>query len=328
MKLIKWTVLLAINIFLLEIALRFCGFVYISMHKVKGVQEFERSREDIYVLCLGESSTFGIGAEPMNSYPKQLEKKLKDYYGNDHIKVIAPNHVGNGTSQISARMGGYIRLYNPKLIILMAGVNNEVALTESNIVKFLNGTTTDIIKVKMLIILDSLRSFRFIRNLYMKFVVRSANFKHVRFINGGGRSIFKLLRPPDMPPAWIYAFAKKNGEAFVELWRYDIKKMIEEAKNKNINILLMTYHRNPAYLKSEEYVSMANNEKVLLVRNDETFEALFKKEVIEDYLSNDGWHPNKLGYSIIAKNAFEYIKSNDLLGLNASVKEHIIIRTR
>ncbi|MFH1202028.1 MAG: hypothetical protein V1674_03960 [Candidatus Omnitrophota bacterium] len=303
-----------ISICVFEAVLRITGYLYLKKFYYDG--QDRKFNTGINIICLGESSTAGLWVDFEDSYPKQLESKLREYYHNADINVIIPIHIGQNTSQISNRIKHYIKLYRPGLIILMAGINNAWSLGESNVVKFLNNSDNDTLKIKSLVMLNNSRTFKMLRFLYLKFIIKE-NSKHILANRYSFIGFPQFSRFP--PQKWIYDFAITHKDSFVKMWRYDISNIIEESKKSNIRVLLMTYHINSnSYISIDEFISLAARENIPLIRNDDTFNAITKQESIKKYLLRDNWHPNKEGYSIIANNIFRYIKDQDVLNLNTT----------
>lgn len=303
--------LILISVLAVEAALRFAGTVYLKrlyVHTERGSIDPQKTN----IVCLGESSTAGLDLPWQDSYPVQLNVMLKKEYPGENIQVIVPPHVGQNTSQVANRIEHYIELYSPRLVVLMVGFNNEWSLAESHIHKFLKSNNAEVLKVKILCFLDSLRTFKVLRYLYLRYVVKEKSdyvngLREARYVWGGP----ELTRWP--PRKWVYSFADENRQAFIALWRDDVQKIISAVQRNNIKIVLMTYHINPDYLAAEEFISMARRSKIPLVRNDETFQAFINNRTIGYFLLRDQWHPNKLGYSLIAENVFRIIKERRLL---------------
>lgn len=310
-KVTKFILVIFLCILLLEISLRIIGSLY--LHKLY-LQNFSSGNsKNTTIICLGESSTGGLWVDWNDSYPKQLERKLREYYGNEDITVIVPPHMGQNTSQMANRINQYIKLYKPKLIILMAGVNNEWSLAESHILKFLNKTNKDTSRIKALLALDNFRLFKVLRYFYLKFIAKEKSV----YMQQNKYYVWGHPEASRYPPSdYIYSFAMKNKPAFLSLWRHDLRNIIQEVKRNDVKVLLMTYHINTAYLSINDFFSMAEEQEIPLVRNDLSFNQLVSNGTINQYILQDNWHPNKQGYSIIANNAFDYIKKNNLLGLN------------
>src|SRR5258706_12817861 len=153
-------IVLAILI-VVEVGLRIAGFFYLrhlyARQPVPG---------GINVVCLGESSTEGLWVDPADTYPWQLQELLRRQYPKQDIAVIVPPHVGQNTSQIANRTADYMERYHPRLVVVMVGINNEWALRESNIGKFVRGK--DSFGVKTRIALEELRVYKLLRYCYMQ----------------------------------------------------------------------------------------------------------------------------------------------------------------
>lgn len=315
-KQLHWLLKILFFCLVVEIAIRTIGFLYLNKMYINNYRyrflyaRFNPMIKSINIICLGESSTAGLWVNWEDSYPKQLERKLRGFYYNDNINVVVPPHMGQNTSQVANRMRSYIALYRPKLIILMLGANNKWSFAESHIGRFLNLLDRNVWKIKILLALDSLRIFKIMRYSYQKFVIVQKELlgKYRFFILGHPESVYPRTK------IWDSTFEERNKKAFLELWNYDMRRIIREAKMNNIKVILMTYHINPTdYLSVNDYVSMANERRIFLIRNDKSFEPFIQNETIKNLLLHDHWHPNKDGYEIIADNAFEMIKTNNIL---------------
>lgn len=301
-----------------EATLRVVGYFYLSSFYKRQISNrlAPNEGENINILCLGESSTAGLWVDWNDSYPKQLESMLRQFYETQQIRVIVPIHVGQNSSQVSNRISDYIDLYRPKLILAMIGYNNEWSLAESHIGQFLPVSETSGWKVKALITLDGLRLFKVLRYGYHALSNAEVSLPRERLAIWGHP---ELVRYP--PADWVYSFARSNKPAFVEMWKYDVRRVVREAKAQNTSMMLMTYHINPTYLSSDEFVTLAAEEKIPLVRNDIPFDDLSRKGTISRYVTHDDWHPNRFGYAIIANNAFREITRGDLLSLGNRTTE-------
>lgn len=295
--------------------LRLIGGIYVSNYfSTRAHFDVENST---IVLSIGESTTAGLWVDYEDSYPKQLKKLLKQKYPEKNIDVAIPFHMGQNTGQVSNRIQQHIERYEPALIILMIGYNNEWSLAESHIMKFVKDS--DSFKIKSFVFFDQFRIFRVIRYLFLRITLHENSdyikrLEEQKYIFGGP----ELTRFP--PEEGVYSFALDHQEEFVKLWKYDTEIIIQAAKQRNIPIILMTYHINPSYLSINDFKEIASKEDIYLVRNDLTFYNLYLNKTISDYISSiDNWHPNEKGYRIIAKNAYDAIVENKLLEKNDSV---------
>gem|GEM_PF-2013877 len=111
--------LLVLVLFLLEIALRAGGALYLNLkYPSKPVKADPSSFK---ILCLGDSFTQGFGAPIGKSYPEQLEELLKGQANKD-IAVYKEFHINSST--VLKCLKKDIGTYNPDLIIIMTGCND------------------------------------------------------------------------------------------------------------------------------------------------------------------------------------------------------------
>jgi len=309
-KVIFFIIIILSVLLSIEIILRVIGAIYLQTMFMDTRNEYARDNTTI-ILALGESSTAGLFVQWNESYPAQLEKALREKYPEKNIRIVVPLHMGQNTGQLAKRINQYINVYKPKLIIVMAGYNNEWSLAESNIGKYIQGK--DSLKIKIMTMIDNLRTYRVIRYVVLRFIVQEKSecvesLKNNQYMFGGP----EYVRFP--PKHGVYAFAIEHKEEFREVWRNDIENIIRAAKKNNISIILMTYHINPTYLPAEEFVSIAARKNITLVRNDLTFQKLLTTGQIPKYvLPIDHWHPNQKGYELIAKNVFNRIVEENLI---------------
>ena len=299
---------------IVEIGLRLAGFLYLA-NFYRELDAVSRMQGSINIVCLGESTTAGLWVKFEDSYPKQLESALREFYRTNAINVIVPPHIGQNTSQMANRIHHYLERYRPRLLIVMAGANNEWSLAESNINMFLDKHTLGVsaLKIRLIVLLDTLRTFKVLRHGYSAL---SAWVSHDYVAQNWG----SVLGHPEysrFPPDFsVWKFARDHPAPFVDLWRYDVRVIIRTAKANDVKVLLMTYPLNPAYLRQPtEWDRLASEEDVPLLRNDVIFRELAQQGTLDQYLKQDHWHPNERGYRLVAANVFDFITRLDALEL-------------
>ena len=246
---------------------------------------------DITVLCLGESSTAGAGAAPAESYPRQLEGLLQDFYDRPRLRVIVPSQAGHNTSQMADRIAAELDLHRPRLIVLMAGRDNDTSLAGSHVARFMDRGDGEALRMRTLAALERLRLFQLARHAFLRLPARGPE---------------EAADP---------AFAERHRDALARTWRADVETMVQAAQAHGARALLMTYHIPPPQRSAREVAELAERLDVPLVRNDLAFDALRQENRLARHLSPDGWHPAAAGYALIARNAFQAIWQDDLLGL-------------
>lgn len=297
-----------------EVALRLTGGWYLRTHYYQPRAQQIAGKE--VIVCLGESSTAGLWCQFEDSYPKQLERLLNERFHTDRFLTVVPPHIGQNTSQIANRVESYIQLYHPRLIIVMSGVNNLWALGESSAGRFFSGSWRQTLPLRLSIALDRSRLYKVLRYGVARAGVRPADDAARQ------RLYLQALGHPalmDWPAAQREAVSdlarRYQMEAFLEAWRYDMRRLIRTARQHHVGVLVMTYHL-PGFPPVEEFVRMADAEHVPLVRNDLAFAALRQAPDYreENYLLHDHWHPNARGYRLIAEGALAGIGEHHLPG--------------
>ncbi|MFA7675508.1 MAG: SGNH/GDSL hydrolase family protein [Endomicrobiia bacterium] len=112
----------------LEVLLQVSSFVITQTYKInnnRSVKIFD-DKEEIKILCVGESTTFA-------QYPKQLVDYLNRKINKDFI-VIDCGVPGTNVENITDRIDEQIKMYNPDIVVSMMGAN-DAKLKETRIYK-------------------------------------------------------------------------------------------------------------------------------------------------------------------------------------------------
>ena len=120
-----------------EILLTLAGAEY-RMYRLGNKKEL-RSHADSRILCLGDSYTFGEGAAKGYSYPEQLQALL-DNNVSKKFKVFNGGVPGSNSSQLFNNLEANIKKYNPDIIIIMTGANNDSNFHQSNYFLFVDNS--------------------------------------------------------------------------------------------------------------------------------------------------------------------------------------------
>ncbi len=158
----------------LEISLRVAGFLY-YFYKINNKTLNFSGKNTIRILCLGDSFTFGVGAENGNDYPRQLERLLNENCQDKKFIVYNRGIPGQNSSMVLKRLVHNINTYRPDTILLLIGSNNRTVLEDSNYYLCKKAETGKIINffLKLDIALSKLRTYKLLRivtlNLKNKF---------------------------------------------------------------------------------------------------------------------------------------------------------------
>lgn len=108
---------------LLEISLRLVGSVYAYLAEPEFVQ---KSKSDTTILSIGDSVTFGLGAEREFSYPAQLEKLLNESSDQKNYRVINRGVPGQNTTKLLQNLERQLKQIQPDIVTVLIGAQNLI----------------------------------------------------------------------------------------------------------------------------------------------------------------------------------------------------------
>lgn len=79
---------------------------------------------DFRVVCIGDSNTFGLGVEPSEAYPQQLEALANGPSGRGSVTVLNFGWPGLNSSQIRADLRRILEAVRPDLVLVLIGNND------------------------------------------------------------------------------------------------------------------------------------------------------------------------------------------------------------
>jgi lysophospholipase L1-like esterase len=291
----------------MEITLRVLGFGYNIVFRPPSLPEKTVFDNSFRIFCVGESTTWGIGTKnpSIDGYPKQLEKLLNDNFPEKRFICFWDQAIGQNTSEILLKFPEYIKKYNPHLIILMVGINNWWNLDKSNKLIFNNSNAVAKLGLKLTMVLERLRIWKLIKlaSLRLGFYPEKWNYFLFEDIYAKANQIDR-----DYKSTWIAAR---------ELLEYDVQEMIRICKANKIKVIICNYPRGaffpvskPGFVPLDHvYGEFAKKFEISFVDNYSLFNSLTN---LKEYMSDPECHPNKKGYSLVAKNIFDCILANKL----------------
>lgn len=177
----------------IEICLRGIGYFYLLLHRGRII-----SQNSFKILCLGDSFTFGVGADSVSqSYPAQLEKLLNENYKDKHFEVVNLGVPGFNSSQVFNDLKKNIRRYNPDLLIVLTGINNESHLLDTNYSLALDNRKVFFQKIRFF--LNRLRFYKLLRACVVNLKSKISTCKSTKEIlkkqdlTYGGRDLRKIV---------------------------------------------------------------------------------------------------------------------------------------
>ena len=122
------TITLVFFVITVEIIMRLIGWVLMRpQHEANKI--FPPDAHAFRILTLGESTTadhFVDGKD--NSWPRQLEKKMNEKYGDESVRVFNGGIGAVTTDRLVANLEGQVEKFNPHLVIMMVGINDDYYL--------------------------------------------------------------------------------------------------------------------------------------------------------------------------------------------------------
>ncbi len=112
------------------------------------------------LLCVGDSHTYGIGAEKGMSYPEQLQKILDEKTGKHQVQVINAGRPGFSTAMLAERFNAMLDCFSPDAVMVMTGANDYWNFEDL----FLRHNS---LKEKIDDALNNLRSYRLLKIIAM-----------------------------------------------------------------------------------------------------------------------------------------------------------------
>ncbi|MBN1823119.1 MAG: tetratricopeptide repeat protein [Endomicrobiales bacterium] len=152
---------LMLSVFLCEFGLRAYG-VFERPSLKKSAAEFKASADGgkIKIICVGDSNTFGIGAEQGFSYPDQLQKMF-DKEEPGKYKVYNLGIPGSNSSMLLKRFQGWIEAYEPHVAVVMCGMNDSWNLEDSSYFLFTKDANS--LKSKLKRMLFRLKTYKLVQ---------------------------------------------------------------------------------------------------------------------------------------------------------------------
>jgi len=308
-KIICLAIGVILSLIIVELLLRVAAFGYNLVYRVP--KNYRDS--DYRILCIGESTTVGIGTSnpSVYCYPHQLEKRLNEKFPDLRIKCFYDQSVGINTTQNLIKLPSAIRNYQPNLVIFMVGTNNWWNLDKSNILLFNKNGLFQQAYLKLCVFLSQFRVYKLFKWLiYSNGLIKLANLVQWPDESSGNveNTKIRIKMCGDLNKS---IEEKYNTNIFDEIAYYDLQEMIKICKEKKISIIICSYPSQQSscnlYLIQMKLSLLFN---CYFVDNRLIFSKLSNTK---DYFSYDNDHPNEKGYGVIAENIYNCILEHKLV---------------
>jgi lysophospholipase L1-like esterase len=116
---------LVVGLMLLEAMLRLAAAVLPQRLQRATVTRDERPPEpdEVRILCVGDSHTYGVGVSPDESYPAQLERLLRER--GVRARVVNAGVPGQNSGQLRERLPSKLAEHRPHVVLVWVGANNQ-----------------------------------------------------------------------------------------------------------------------------------------------------------------------------------------------------------
>jgi lysophospholipase L1-like esterase len=262
--------------------------------------------DDVRILCLGDSNTYGLYLEPHESWPAQLEASWNATLAPPRIRVFNLGYPGINSSKVLSQFAKMLETFRPDFTIVMVGANDFWTLP------------VDVPP-------ESEPS-----NALLRFVRHHSRLYRLAHMLAHARYTEDLVVPRARPKGegWSNRAEASFGDEKFELGFSrdtngermersgalirNLEEMARRARNGKTQLLLMTY---PAQMNQELYAianrlirNVARQTGTPLVNLEETFASRCPDLGCREYLFRDG-HPKAAGYRIVAAEVSEKLRT-------------------
>jgi len=267
--------------------------------------------DDVRILCLGDSNTYGLYLEPHESWPAQLETSWNATVAPPRIRVFNLGYPGINSSRVLADFGRMLETFRPDFTIVMVGGNDFWTLpvdvpTESEPRK--TGSLGALVRFakhhsRLVRLAHLLAHSRYTEDLVVPRASSQGDSGERRAEASFGDERFELGFSRDTQGEGM-----KRAGALAR----NLEEMVRRVRNGETKLLLMTY---PAQVNLELYAtanrmiqSVARQTGAPLVDLQTVFAARCPDLRCQEYLFRDG-HPNAAGYRIVAAEVSEKLRT-------------------
>lgn len=303
----KQIIFIVVGVFLsflaLEILLRLLGLGFSLWYRLPK----EKKGTNYRIFCLGESTTFGVGASDpiLKGYPHQLEEMLNSHYPHLKFQCFFDRTIGVNSSEMLIRLPAYFKKYHPDLIIIMAGINNWCNLNKSNILLFNKNRHISRYYLKFIVFLDRFRVPKLLKWItYSCGLIRYKS--DIVFVDDPNINIEERTKMRMKGIKGLMDSIKKRYglEIFTEIAYYDIREMIKICQDRKIKVIMCSYPRKGVGDLYNIHKKIVREFNVPFVDN---YFLLKNLPDATEYFYIDNFHLNDRGYRLVAENIFNCI---------------------
>ena len=269
---------------LLEATLRLGGFLLLLPRYLtqNGAPE---SGTEFRILAIGESTTYGLGVDPENAYPKQLERLLRTRKGLE-VTVVNTGVPAQTSTSILRNIRYQLEKHRPHLVISLFGTNDTNEALNDLTSRIAFGYCVP----------------EFVANLrvYRLACIVKDYALHAPSVEDHGAWVFFDPRQRGPGGEWI------DNPFYREQLELNYETVIEVVRSSGSRMAILSY----LYPKDDLHEFLAR----IAGENGVPYIDLCSEETsTPDFFTKDGFHPNKRGHRVMAKRILEGLEQEGLL---------------
>jgi lysophospholipase L1-like esterase len=277
-----------------------CVHVFSTSKKIPSVTPARK------ILCLGDSFTYGSGADKNSSYPSQLEYLLNANNLPEKFQVINLAATGISSSMIANELDGYLKKYDPDIAIILAGANDHWNMKDSNILDVKNRLRAGI------------------SGFFMRLNIFLFNFRTYRLLQLAFHEIACKINKTEKNSGETITLSNIDEPSLVqELVKFNCRKMgqVLSSPLRKFQLFLQTYPDHPKLINAA-IRQTAHDYGIHLIDQESLFP---KADRLSEFLSSDGWHLNAKGYNQMAVNIYNDFLRRGIVKNRLAVNYHPVL---
>jgi lysophospholipase L1-like esterase len=261
--------------------------------------------DDVRILCLGDSNTYGLYLEPHESWPAQLETSWNATVPSPSIRVFNLGYPGTNSSKILADFAKMLETFRPDFTIVMVGAN-------------------DFWTIPVDVPPESEP-----HSVLLRFAERHSRLYRLAHMLARSRDAEDLIVPRAQPQGdgWEHRAEASFGDQTFDLGFSrdadvvglersgtlisNLEEMVQRARNAGTKLLLVTYppQRDPGLyaMASSLIQGVARRTGTPLVNLQSAFASRCSDAYCRELLFRDG-HPKAAGYRLVAEEVSEKLQ--------------------
>ncbi|MCB1154847.1 SGNH/GDSL hydrolase family protein [bacterium] len=267
---------------IIEIALRLLGMMYDSR-----IYRAAQAPTDAthFVLAVGDSHTYGVGAKSGLDYPSQLQALLNDQRPCDRYRVVNLGHAGYNSSQTVNDAQAYMdeNRSPPEIVIFNAGRNNDHNFTDARII-------------------PEEHRFRGVRGVLRHLLSESRAHRFGQITVSRLKSLLETKLDGDQWPNMTINGFGEHEQAFLAEWvGQDLGLLRRRCARAGAKLVLLNYYSASAAWVNDAFRRFSTTPETAVVDVRGFGRPKIETLVyLKKYVARDG-HPNAEGYAAIAR---------------------------